>query len=185
MFNDEDETVVLSPFRNGEEAFEFMGSELYCKDAIDLEGDALLRYYAAQWADYQSASQLLNLICHHLNSDWVSRELAYGHMDIHFIYELAIVKWREIVFEPVHAKLNSAALKMIELGSKQGYCVDFELIKEVIGSYVELGKTHKSRSLVGPSLLMHLRQGSNTFAFTSWHSMLLWHLKWILMTIFG
>ncbi len=37
MFNDEDETVVLSPFRNGEEAFEFMGSELYCKVDAFLE----------------------------------------------------------------------------------------------------------------------------------------------------
>lgn len=37
MFNDEDETVLASPFRDGEEAFEFMGCELYCKVDAFLE----------------------------------------------------------------------------------------------------------------------------------------------------
>lgn len=78
------------------------------QDAIDLEGDALLRYYTAQWTDYQSASQLLNLICHHLNSDWVSRELAYGHMNIHFIYEVGAIFLSSFLFHSLNCTPSSA-----------------------------------------------------------------------------
>lgn len=53
MFNDDDETVLSSPFRNGEEAFEFMGSELYCKVDAFLEAHvreiSIVSVWSQQW----------------------------------------------------------------------------------------------------------------------------------------
>ncbi|CAG8486416.1 2355_t:CDS:2 [Paraglomus occultum] len=107
------------------------------KDSVQYTDENLLRHYAKQWERYKAASTYINHVFRFLNRHWVRHKIDEGH-NIYDVYTLAIICWRESVFNHVQHQMTTAVLKLIEK-ERNGEMVDVRLIKSVIGSYVSLG----------------------------------------------
>jgi cullin 1 len=99
-----------------------------------------LKYYSKQWNRFTQAAEYLNRIFKYLNRHWVKRETDEGRKHVHEVYTLAIVRWQQELFLPIHGPLLAAILGMIEKG-RNGDVIETSLLKEVIGSF---GTTNSS-----------------------------------------
>ncbi|OJA08798.1 hypothetical protein AZE42_01280 [Rhizopogon vesiculosus] len=132
-----------------------LGSELYDKliryiivhlkhlrdRSDDLQDEALLQYYAAEWDRYMTGANYLNRVFAFLNSHWVKRERDEGRKGVYPVYTLALVQWKVHFFlyiQSKHAKLTSAILRSIEC-ERNGETIGQDLVKKVVDSFVSLG----------------------------------------------
>ncbi|KAJ8593849.1 Cullin-domain-containing protein [Rhizopogon salebrosus TDB-379] len=132
-----------------------MGSDLYnnliryfivhlknLKDRSDnLQDEALLRYYAAEWDRYTTGANYINRLFTYLNRHWVKRERDEGRKGVYPVYTLALVQWKSNFFLHVqskHTKLAGAILRLIER-QRNGETIDQGLVKKVVDSFVLLG----------------------------------------------
>ncbi|KAG2009878.1 ubiquitin-protein ligase [Coprinopsis cinerea AmutBmut pab1-1] len=110
------------------------------ESAENLQDEALLRYYAAEWDRYTIGANYINRLFTYLNRHWVRRERDEGRKSVYPVYTLALVQWRTQLFIPIQRKqkIVNALLRLIE-NQRNGDTIDQGLVKKVVDSFVSLG----------------------------------------------
>ncbi|KAI3628540.1 CDC53 [Malassezia furfur] len=100
-----------------------------------LSGEALLRYYTAEWERYTNGANFVHRLLIYLNRHWVKHEREEGRTDVYTIYT-----WKRFVFAPLqtHRKLTNAVLDQIRI-QRDGGVIQSSLLKTVLDSFVSLG----------------------------------------------
>uniref|UniRef100_A0A914D2M4 Cullin N-terminal domain-containing protein n=1 Tax=Acrobeloides nanus TaxID=290746 RepID=A0A914D2M4_9BILA len=112
----------------------------------DQAGNQLLETYTTLWRQFKFSSEVVDKIFAYLNRHWIRRELDEDNQDIYEVYNLAIVTWRTILFEPLHQNVTAAILQLIEQ-HRNGEMIQGSLFKDLISSYVELGINKQDEGL--------------------------------------
>lgn len=137
---------------DGPRGAQLIGSDLYKNIKQYLEGrmgeltnqsiscsqDDFIKFYTSSWDRYKLGSKYVNHICDYLNRHWIKREKEEGNRDVHDIYTLCLIMWRENYFQPTEEKLIYATLDWIDR-QRQGEDVSIGLLKLAIGSLVTIG----------------------------------------------
>ncbi|PKI84553.1 ubiquitin ligase (cullin) of SCF [Malassezia vespertilionis] len=110
------------------------------RDVEQLNGEALLRCYSAEWERYTNGTNFVHRLLVYLNRHWVKHEREEGRTDVHTIYTLALNQWKRFVFLPIEkdGRLTDALLHQIQL-QRDGEVVQSTLLKSVLDSFVSLG----------------------------------------------
>ncbi|XP_004347371.1 Cullin 1 [Capsaspora owczarzaki ATCC 30864] len=106
-----------------------------CKELSD---ETLLRYLNKQWDRYKIASKVLNHLFAYLNRYWIRREIEENVKNVHEIYKLALVTWRDDLLLPFNKQITAACFRLIER-ERNGEKIETSLIHDIVDCYVSLG----------------------------------------------
>jgi len=130
----------------------FVGEELYnrlsdflkrnmlalLKEAQAMGEEGLLQYYNTSWQRSITAMKYVTHIFEYLNRHWIKREADDGKKEVYEVYTLALVIWRDNMFQPIQERLKEALLSLIE-SERNGDQINTSLVQGVIHAYVNLG----------------------------------------------
>ena len=128
-------------YGNTKEFLKAYNESLLAESRTYIDDDALLTFYTNKWNEYQLASKVLNIIFKYLNQHWVVREHEEKNTEVYDIYQLAMVMWKNHLFQELNEKLTNSILCLIER-DRNHELTQVETKKVVAGvlnSYVELG----------------------------------------------
>ncbi|KAJ1510641.1 hypothetical protein HMI55_006909 [Coelomomyces lativittatus] len=114
-----------------------------CQDYMDLN---LLTYYVTQWARFTEAAKFFDHLFRYLNRYWVNQQKEKYKSQGYRIYTLALLVWREHLFDKVSESMTKAILRLIEK-ERKGETIDTALIKSIIQSYVVLDLEEKDTTV--------------------------------------
>lgn len=112
--------------------------------AAGLGDEALLKYYATQWALYLNSSKLIDSLFQYLNRMWIKRSIEENITDVCDINtvldsnQTCLLLWNEHFFTPLHNQLLPALLSLI-YKDRKGETINRGLIQEITGSFVIFG----------------------------------------------
>ncbi|KAF9259919.1 Cullin-domain-containing protein [Marasmius fiardii PR-910] len=112
-----------------------------CNKSEAIDGEALPQYYVDEWDRYTRGANCVDKVFLYLNKHWVKRERDEGRTTIYPVYTLALVQWKNSLFDPVNQKCTKLANAVLRLVEKQGNgeAVDQDLVRRVTGSFIALG----------------------------------------------
>lgn len=113
---------------------------MYFQDSASIDMENILAFYTSKWTSFTANSRQLNKICSFLNKHWIRREVEEERLEVRDVYELALSKWRKVIFGAFSANVSKAALNLIEK-SRAGVEVDLAPVKLTLESYIHLGTT--------------------------------------------
>ncbi|KAK5011132.1 ubiquitin ligase (cullin) of SCF [Cryomyces antarcticus] len=141
--------IAIQNYRGGAH---LLGQEMYDKLKQYLSGhlkeiqqkmdthadEALLTFYIREWKRYTSAGAYINHLFKYLNRHWVKREMDEGKKDVHDIYTLHLVRWRDDLFGKNQNSVMGAVLNLVEK-QRNGETIEQSQIKTIVDSFVSLG----------------------------------------------
>lgn len=129
----------------GEELYKRLNSYLedYLEELFEnakgLDNEKLLMYYTTKWAEFRTSSDEIHKVFGYLNRHWVPREIADGRKDVHEVFQLTLIKWREhLLKRDLNARLTKTVLSLIEK-ERNGVEINFNAVRNYIDCYTLLG----------------------------------------------
>lgn len=129
----------------GEELYKRLNSyledyleELF-ENATGLDNEKLLMYYTTKWAEFRSSSKEVNKIFNYLNRHWVRRAKSERREDVHEVFKLTLIKWRDhLLKRDLNARLTKTVLSLIER-ERNGDEINSNALRNYIDCYTLLG----------------------------------------------
>ena len=132
--------------------------ELVAKKMAAYDGD-VLGEYRRRWVDYRKGIQVIHMIFRYLNSNWIKKTLEDsrnrlggifqsdgGQKDVHEIYTLGLLLWKELVFESLGSRVITRTLEVVHQ-DRIGNEVDVAVCAQTIESFVCIGLINKGKPL--------------------------------------
>lgn len=69
-------------------------------------GDDLLSFYIRQWNKFVKAAKRLHTHFRCLNKNWIEPHVSLGHTDVHPVFELHLVCWRDEFFMHIQGRIR-------------------------------------------------------------------------------
>jgi cullin 1 len=98
----------------------------------------LLKLYHREWQTYLIAARFIDHLFNYLNRHWIPRMISMGEQNIYYIYVLALICWRNVIFDSLRDNLNQALLELVQK-DRLGEEVDSKLLRNIILSYGKRG----------------------------------------------
>lgn len=134
--------------------------ENLCKSLQERQAD-LLSEYLRKWNAYSIGSEYCHHIFNYLNNNWIKKKLevsgnklgsfyqgSASNSEIYEVYTLALVIWRDRLFNKIKDRLMRAVLDLITKDRDGEGDHNRALISGIVQSYVKLGIINKSKPLV-------------------------------------
>lgn len=122
--------------------------EKYCNSLLtkgsNLSDEELMRFFTSSWENYRFSSRVLDGICNYLNRYWLTQKISVPQVTKYYpVYQLALVIWRDVLFQNLGGRVTDAVLKLIK-AERTGAHINTALIRGIVNCYLELSLYDKN-----------------------------------------